>query len=160
MTTYTTYAARLAAALATTFCILWNADVPSLFGVAYLTEQYLALILGLTLCALFLSTRISRKKDDSAPWWDILSAAVALGICLYLVFRFPSVLDQLAFRPLYLVLLAGVLVMLVLEGVRRDTGWVLYAIVWVFIAYALIGHLVPGELTGREITIRSEEHTS
>jgi TRAP transporter 4TM/12TM fusion protein len=151
--TFTTLAARVAAALATTFCILWNADVPSWFGVAYLTEQYLALILGLSLCALFLSTRITGTKSDKAPWWDILLAAAALVGCLYLVFQFPRALDQLAFRPLYLVSLGGMLVVLVLEGVRRETGWVLYGIVWLFILYALVGHLVPGEFTGRKISI-------
>ena len=50
---YTTLAARIAAALATVFFILWNAGATAWFGVSYQTEQYLALILGLNLCALF-----------------------------------------------------------------------------------------------------------
>ena len=34
-------------------CILWALDTPLRLGVAYLTEQYLALILGLVLGALY-----------------------------------------------------------------------------------------------------------
>jgi hypothetical protein len=65
--TYTKRAAHVAAALATLFCILWHAGVSSWLGVADKTEQYLALILGLSLCALFLSTRVPRAKSpDSA----------------------------------------------------------------------------------------------
>ena len=121
--TNTKWAARVAAALATTFCILWNANAPSWFGVAYLTEQYLALILGLSLCALFLSTRVSRAKlPNNAPWWDVALAVTASAACLYLVVRFPDVIDQLALRPAHLVLLHGLLVLLVLEAVRRDRG--------------------------------------
>ncbi|MCF8475590.1 MAG: TRAP transporter fused permease subunit [Pseudolabrys sp.] len=151
--TRTDRAARIAAALATVTCILWNAQAPAWFGVAYLTEQFLALILGLSLCALFLSARVSGQRDDTAPWWDILLACLALAACLYLVFWFPYVLDQLAYRSIYLVVLGGALVILVLEGVRRETGWMLYGIVWLFILYALVGHLVPGELTGRDISV-------
>ena len=121
--TNTMRAARGALALATMFCILWNADVPSWIGVAYLTEQYLALILGLSLCALFLSTRVSRAKSpNNVPWWNVALAVTAPAPCLYLVFRFPDVIDQLAFWSAYLLPMGGLLVLLVLEAERRDKG--------------------------------------
>lgn len=54
---YTLRPAGAVAALAAVFCILWSANAPAGVRVAYLTEQYLALVLGLNLCALFLWVR-------------------------------------------------------------------------------------------------------
>jgi len=121
--TNTMRAARVAAALATIFCILWNADVPSWISVAYPAEQYLTLILGLSLCALFLSARVSRAKSpNNVPWWNVALTVTAPAPCLYLVFRFPDVIDQLAFWSAYLLPMGGLLVLLVLEAERRDKG--------------------------------------
>jgi len=150
---WTMIAARILAAGATVSCLLWNANTPALLGLAFFTEQFLALVLGCSLGALYLSTRASGVRGGAAPWWDIALAAISFSACLYLVVGFPAALDQLAFRPPHLVLLGGLLVLLVLEGVRRETGWVLFIIVWAFIAYALMGHLVPGELMGRKLAL-------
>jgi len=67
---YTSRAARTAAALAVFFSVLWNANAPAWFGVAYPAEQYLVLILGLSLCALLLSVRdgLPHASRTSLDW--------------------------------------------------------------------------------------------
>ena len=90
---YTTLAARIAAALATVSCILWNANAPAWFGVAYLTEQYLALILGLSLCALFLSVHdcLPKANRTSLVWREHF-----LLRALYDTLPMPTRIDHLA----------------------------------------------------------------
>ena len=75
--TNTVRATRVAAALVTLFCILWHAGVPSWLGVADPAEQDLALMLGLSLCALFLSTRVSRAK---LPYNALCSRPILSGL--------------------------------------------------------------------------------
>jgi len=90
--TYTMRAARIAAAPATTSCILWNAQAPAWFGTAYLTEQYLALILGFSLCALFRSVCGSLPKANrtSLVW----RGHFLLG-ALYYTLLTPERIDRL-----------------------------------------------------------------
>ncbi len=90
--TYTMRAAPIAAALATTSCILWNAQAPAWSGVAYLTERYLALILGLSLCALFLSVCgcLPKANRTSLVW----RGHFLLG-ALYYTLLTPERIDRL-----------------------------------------------------------------
>ena len=69
--------ARLAAGLACASCVLWNADLPGWFGVAFLKEQYLAVILGLSLCATYLTTRWTGEETERTPWYDLAVALAA-----------------------------------------------------------------------------------
>lgn len=68
---YTLRAARIAAALATYFCSLWNANARAWFGVAHPSEHYLVLIPGLSLCALLLSMRdgLPHASRISLDWY-------------------------------------------------------------------------------------------
>ncbi|MBL6958445.1 MAG: TRAP transporter fused permease subunit [Rhodospirillales bacterium] len=146
-------ASRTTAGLATLFCIGWNADVPAWFGLAFLTEQYLATILGLSIASLFLTTRLNGDETDRPPWWDYILAAVGLGTLLYTVFNMTTLLDQIGHRPDILTFIGGVVVIWVMEGLRRSTGWVLFTIISIFIVYALLGHFVPGQLIGRKVEL-------
>lgn len=152
-TSWALIAARTAAALMTVSCILWNADAPAWFGTAYLTEQYLALILGLSIFGVYMTRRLNGNRDNYPPIWDIALAAAGLAACLWLMVYFGPVIDQLADRPMYMILLGGLLIGLVLEGVRRDTGWILFFIVSIFIVYTKIGHLIPGDFEGSKIPL-------
>ena len=145
--------ARTAAALSALICVMWNADMPAWFSLAFLTEQFLALILGLNIAALFLTTRFGGRGTGPAPWWDGGLALIGFVTLGYVAIDYPGLLDQIGARPLVLTVVGGVVVVWVMEGLRRSTGWVLFAVIGVFIVYALMGHLVPGQFVGRKIEI-------
>jgi len=146
-------AARVTATSMTLLCIAWNADVPAWFGVAYMNEQYLGTILGLAVTTLYLTTRITGDEDDRAPIWDWAIALLGIGTLFYAVYDMPMLIDSIGERPTILTFIGSVIVVMVIEGLRRSAGWVLFSIIGVFIVYALVGHLVPGQLVGREISL-------
>src|SRR3990170_1469007 len=83
------------------------------------------------------------------PWHDWIAAAASSGCAMYLAVRYPMLVDIILLRPRDAVIVGAVLIVLVLEALRRGTGPALPAIVVVFIAYALFADLVPGRLEGR-----------
>jgi TRAP transporter 4TM/12TM fusion protein len=145
--------ARLAAGLACAVCILWNADMPGWFGVAFLKEQFLAIILGLSLCATYLTTRWTGEESERTPWYDLAVALAALVVLGYTAANYQGLVEQIGERPLILTVIGGFIVVAVLEGLRRLTGWLLFAIICLFVVYALLGHKVPGQLVGRKVEL-------
>ncbi|MBT6094481.1 MAG: TRAP transporter fused permease subunit [Rhodospirillaceae bacterium] len=146
-------AARATAALMTVLCIAWNADVPAWFGVAYMNEQYLSTILGLALTTVYLTTRIDGEETDAIPIWDWAIALLGFGTLFYTMLEMPALIDSIGERPMILTFIGTVIVVLVMDGLRRSAGWVLFCIIGVFIVYAMVGHLVPGQLVGSEISL-------
>ncbi len=49
-------------------------------------------------------------------------------------------------------MIGAVVTLTVMEGVRRRAGWMLFAIVAVFLVYALFADQVPGRLIGKELS--------
>lgn len=145
--------ARIAAGLSCALCVLWNADVPGMFGLAFLNEQFLALILGFSIFSTFMITRISGDQQKPAPWFDIVIAFVALGILFYTSYNYLGLVEQIGDRPMILTIVGGVIVVTVLEGLRRLTGWMLFGVICVFVVYALFAHQVPGPLVGRKVEL-------
>jgi TRAP transporter 4TM/12TM fusion protein len=139
--------------LITVACILWNLDLPLRLGFAVLTEQYLALVLGLAVCILFLTVSWKRERGRRVGALDICLALLGLGTLVYTAFAYVGLLNEIAFRPPIITFIGAVVTVLVLEGVRRNSGWALFIIVAVFIVYALMAHLVPGPLIGRNLTL-------
>ena len=132
----------------TVLCILWNLDVHTRLGFAILTEQYLAAELGLAICILFLSSTIHGRQEGPASIPGAVLAFLGLATLAYTAWAYPALLYEQAYRPPILTFIGGVTVFLVLEGVRRSSGWTLWSIVVVFLVYALVAHLVPGPLVG------------
>ncbi len=144
---------KACAFLITVSCILWNLDLPLRLGFAVLTEQYLALALGLAVCILFLTVSWKRERGRPVGALDIVLALLGLGTLLYTAFAYVGLLNEIAARPPIITFIGGVITLLVLEGVRRNSGWALFMIVAVFVVYALVADLIPGPLIGRSLTL-------
>ncbi|NJN40502.1 MAG: TRAP transporter fused permease subunit [Gammaproteobacteria bacterium] len=144
---------KACAFLMTVSCILWNLDLPLRLGFAVLPEQYLALVLGLAICILFLTVTWKRERGRPVGVLDFGIALLGLGTLLYTAFVYVALLNEIAFRPPIITFIGVIVTVLVLEGVRRNSGWALFLIVAVFVVYALLAHLVPGPLIGRNLTL-------
>lgn len=126
-------------------CVVgWVLDLQrSLFGLNLYGEQLFLAVLGLALALCFLQTR--------RYWWDPTAALVALALCLYLAYAYPVLVNELTARPLRGVLMAAALCVLVLEGTRRMAGLSLVVFTLVGVAYAMLGHHLPGVFQARPV---------
>jgi len=140
------------AVMMTVACILWNIDAPTRLGVAFLTEQYMALQLGLALCIVYLGYGLGGQEIERPSLLGWILAVIGLCVLLYTAARYDMLLAEQAYRPPILTVVGTVVVFWVLEGVRRRAGWVLFTIVAVFLVYALFANKVPGALIGQAMT--------
>jgi TRAP transporter 4TM/12TM fusion protein len=109
--------------------------------------SFLALTLAMTLLAYRpLSRGRAVEREDGADNPGLLDwalAALALVTLIYPLLVFDDFARRVV-RPTGLDMLFGVLaVLLVLEATRRTIGWVLPAICLGFVAYAMLGGLLP-----------------
>ncbi|GGL76331.1 hypothetical protein GCM10011392_33540 [Wenxinia marina] len=132
--------ATLLAGLMSLAAIAFALDVPRRIGLQLYTEQYLALILALTLGIAFL-----KSPRFPGPWRaiDALLAALGFGAAMYIAVRYPVLVNELVYRPLDGTIISVVLTLLATEAVRRATGWGLTLVVVGFLIYGLVGHLLP-----------------
>jgi TRAP transporter 4TM/12TM fusion protein len=129
----------------------WGADLYRKFGLLLIDEQFNAFILAIALAMVFLSARAFKRGGGAPPWYDVVAAVVGLLAALYVAYDYRALSDSIAQRPLHGVIVGAVLLLLVLEGLRRVSGNVLTIILLVFIAYGFFGHLIPGEFQGRRV---------
>ena len=114
--------------------VAWVLDLPRrVLGVAFYTEQFLTLVLGLALALAYLGDK--RRSPRALDW---AAASLALLICGYVAVRYPELSNELASRPL--------------EATRRSAGAVLVAIILVMAAYVFIGPHMPGEFQTRPVS--------
>jgi len=145
--------ARLCAALFVALSIGWAFQVASRLGVSVYKEQFLLLCLGLAGAVVFLTTRYNRRKTDTPPLFDWALALIMLAVTFYITWYYEWFLLNAAYKPPLMLVLGTIVILLVMEGLRRVSGWVLFSIVIVFMVYALIAHLVPAPLTGTRTDI-------
>ncbi len=125
--------------------------VPRMLRWLVYTEQFLAAMLALGLALTFLHYRVRGDTGGRAPWFDRAAALAALGLGGYVAVVYPGLVEELAYAPRHGVGIAAVLFLLVLEGLRRTAGWALTLIVLAFVAYAFLGHALPGLFAAREL---------
>ncbi len=142
------------AAFMTFAALLWNIDFFEWFGFAFVEEQYYAFIMGLALAVVFLSVRINREPDGHVPWYDLLLAALSLAVLTYISFNFLYLREfGLGGSTIFAVTLGAIVMVLVIDGLRRSAGYMMLGVAAVFIIYAPLGHLVPGPLVGTKVAL-------
>src|SRR5687767_6021695 len=83
-------AAALAAAI-TVIAAAWSLGVPRMLGVSYYPQQFLAVILALTLAVAFMTITPSRtKREGPLPWYDAVAAALGFAACAYIAFDYAA----------------------------------------------------------------------
>ncbi len=104
---------------------------------------------GFVLVLSFLSFPIIARLRDRIGWWDWVLAAISAASIGYIIAGGDALADR-ATSPNHADLVVGVvLILLVLEAVRRASGWIMPAVVLAFIAYAMLGSWLPPPWTHR-----------
>lgn len=128
----------------------WALNVPRFFGWGLYPQQFFAMILGFALPMAYLSLPRKRGTDRVIlPWYDAALACLSLAAMIYIAMNYPDLVLVIFSKPLAVWLPGLIVILLLLEALRRASGWALVIIIGVFLLYALFGDLVPGRLQGR-----------
>ncbi|WP_417674427.1 TRAP transporter permease [Roseibium sp.] len=149
---YTDWLIAFFATLMCVACILWNIEAPTRLGFAILKQQYMAFQLGLALTIAYLRYNWRGEAKAGIGWLDGAIALIAFSVLMYAAYDFSWLLKEQAYRPWQITVIGAVVTLTVMEGVRRRAGWMLFAIVGVFLIYALFADKVPGDLIGKALT--------
>ncbi len=144
------FAVILAGVALTTLCLAWACNVPYLFGKAFYREQFLALVLGLSVMLAFNSVNWRGRPQAGFSPLDFLLGLVGLATTMWICFDYDRLLGDVAYRTEEVLALSVVLVVLSLEGLRRVTGLGMFIVVLFFIVYSFVAHLMPLELRGKQ----------
>jgi len=135
--------------LITLAAIAFAADLFSRLGIAIYTEQYLAVILGVSLALIFIKPQSSQIKRNM----NGLFAFIGLVTSLYLAVKYPDLVERQLDLPVDALVVSAILFVFILEGLRRVVGITLVVVVLLFMVFALIGNHVSGPLQTREISL-------
>jgi len=95
----------------------------------------------------FLVFPVAKRFRHRVMWWDWLAAALAIAVVVYSIVGGDDFTDRNT-SPLPWDIAFGVaLIVLVLEAMRRTSGWIMPVITLAFIAYALAGPYLPAPWT-------------
>ncbi len=96
------------------------------------------------LVLVFLMFPAAKRFRHRLMWWDVMLAIASIAIIGYILY-WGDLLGDRATVPTLLDQVIGVaLILLILEGNRRSSTWILPFVVSLFIAYAMFGpHLPP-----------------
>jgi TRAP transporter 4TM/12TM fusion protein len=104
---------------------------------------------GFLLLLVFLLFPGARRLRARIHWSDVLLSLLGVASIAYLLLDFDEFIER-AVTPTRLDLFFGVaLILLVLESVRRTSGWILATVVSSFIVYAFAGPYLPSPWTHR-----------
>jgi TRAP transporter 4TM/12TM fusion protein len=125
----------------------WTLELQFYLPTPIFKEQFLGLVIGLSLVAIFIGVKTHRGETGRVvPWFDWIAAALSVVLAGYIVVNYRELVYDLGSLVTERYVLGAIAVVLVLEATRRMTGWTLVVLAIVFIAYAKFSHLFPGML--------------
>jgi TRAP transporter 4TM/12TM fusion protein len=130
-----------------------SADLFRKIGISLYTEQYLAGLTAIAMPLLFLAVPAHgpRRRTSPPPWYDIVAAILSFAGMAYVTVRFPALSELVSARPWDGLIVAAMMVLLILEGLRRTVGSaLLYTTIGFFVLAMFAGYL-PGEFAGKSI---------
>lgn len=126
-----------------------------ILGFKPLGNSYLYYLIGIFLAAAFLCFPAWSGARHKVPWYDWVLGVLALVPCGYLGF-YGLIMIQEGWEfeaPLAATISSAVLLVMILEGVRRCGGWPLLFVSLFFGTYPLYAGSMPGFLWGNEYTL-------
>jgi TRAP transporter 4TM/12TM fusion protein len=107
------------------------------------TQMLRGLFVMLTLFLSMLAFPATRGTRSRIPWYDWVLAFLGFAPILYMLWDFEEFVYRAAVPETWDVVMGLILIGLVLEAMRRTTGWILSVIVLGFLVYAYAGEYLP-----------------
>jgi TRAP transporter 4TM/12TM fusion protein len=136
----------LAAAVATVAVVMSLFHLYTAYAIVrpeHLRAIHVAFVLFLT----FLIFPVAKRFRHRVMWWDWLLAAAGVATTVYLIASGDDFFDRSILPNNWDVAFGVVLALLILEAMRRTTGWIMPFITSCFLAYAFFGEYLPAPWT-------------
>src|SRR5712664_4913213 len=111
------------------------------------TEVLRATHVAFVLFLCFLIFPVARRFRHRVMPWDWVLALLGVAICAYLILQGDDFFDRSITPNDWDVFFGVALILLVLEAMRRATGWIMPFITACFLAYAIFGQYLPAPWT-------------
>ena len=102
---------------------------------------------GFVLFLCFLVFPAAARFRHRILWWDWLAAALAIAVVAYLIQGGDDLMDRNTAPETWDIVFGIALIALVLEAMRRTSGWIMPVITSAFLLYALFGPYLPAPWT-------------
>ena len=123
--------------------VAWVLKIPDRLGFALITQQVIAIVLGLTVAASFLSPR---NSSPLSGWADLLLAAFGMASWFWLAWNFNDWMLTLAYRTPDMWIPGAIAIVITVEALRRAAGLTITMLVVLMLAYVFLGEMLPGVL--------------
>ena len=110
---------------------------------------------GFMLLLVFLLFPIARRFRNRLMWWDVVGAVLGVATIAYLLAGGDEFWDRNTLPSTTDTLFGAVFVLLILEAVRRTSGWIMVGVISLFLLYAFVGPWLPGSWQHRGYDISS-----
>ncbi len=110
---------------------------------------------GLTLLLVFLLFPIAARYRNRLMWWDVVCGALGVATIVYLLSGGDDIWDRNTLPSRADLFFGVTFVLLVLEAVRRTSGWILLFVIGLFLAYGFFGPWLPGQWAHRGYDVAS-----
>lgn len=120
-------------------------------GFVLIDARYLFILASLLVPLVFLSVPASGTSlHSNPPWYDWACAATVFGILIWFAVNAERGLSEgwEYSSPPAAKILSGILCVLVLEALRRTSGWPMTIIVGTLALYPVVAHIIPNPLRG------------
>jgi TRAP transporter 4TM/12TM fusion protein len=133
----------LVSALAVTMSLFHLYAAYAIIPTHALRAIHVAFVLALS----FLVFPVARRFRHRIIWWDWLAAAAAVVVVAYMLHGGDDFTDRNTSPETWDVILGVILIALILEAMRRTSGWVMPVVSLAFLVYALVGPWLPAPWT-------------
>lgn len=112
--------------------------------------SYYYVIIGLLLSLVFLVYPFSPKQSDRVPFYDWGLFFLTIGCSGFMAFNGERIIQEGwdIIAPLEATIIAGIVCLLCLEGVRRAGGTILFGVCLFFFLFPMFAQYMPGFLWG------------
>ena len=130
--------------------VAWSLGIYQILALSLYEEQFAAAMLSACMALTFLHLPARRGTPRlRVPWYDWAAAVAGAGAAGYIAVQYASIVDLILLGPTDAVIAGGMLLVLLLEALRRATGIALAVIIVAFVLYGLFADLMPGRMEGR-----------
>lgn len=126
-----------------------------LFGFRPISTAYYYMMIGLFGAIGFLAFPARKGAKGSVPWYDWVLAIAIIALTTWIAWRAQAIIDAgwNTTAPPVATAVAGALIVLVLEGLRRTGEMILFVFCLIFASYPLYAGYMPGFLWGVQLTV-------
>jgi TRAP transporter 4TM/12TM fusion protein len=108
---------------------------------------------GFVLFLVYLLFPVAQRFRHRIMWWDWIAAFAAIAIVAYIIRGGDDFWDRNTSPDNWDIFFGVLLILMILEGMRRASGWIIPGVVVAFLLYAMFGEHLPGSWAHKDYEI-------